>query len=84
MSTPDGITDAYDCCVACITGNDCQYSEYLSAANSCANFGGDPSECNNPGFVAGTFSSTAEPNAFMAIYSNGPCGVLEDDNVWPA
>lgn len=82
VSTPDGITDAYDCCVACITGNECQYSEYLSAANSCANFGGDDSVCSNPAFVAGSFSSTAGPNSFMAVYSNGPCGVLLDSTTY--
>lgn len=68
-------TNAYDCCVACLTGTRCYISQFIGG--TCFTLG-NGAQCNNPGYTAGYFKKTTGPNAFNSVISNGPCGVVVD------
>ena len=72
---PD-IPSAYDCCAACQTGTNCQFSVYFTGSRqSCLNIETADS-CQAQPFNAGSFRLSAEQQNFTSVYSNGPCGQL--------
>lgn len=69
-----GPTNAYECCVACQTGENCQFSAF-STPDGCVNVE-DPLTCPKQPFTAGLFKEWTERQGSTSVYSNGPCGQM--------
>ncbi|KAL8888460.1 MAG: hypothetical protein Q9215_004103 [Flavoplaca cf. flavocitrina] len=75
-------TNPYECCVACLLNPaGCYASSYFERFDIPCNIferRDDSKTCDNPGFVAGRYDRSSNPNVFnRATYSNGPCGVVQ-------
>lgn len=70
------VKTARDCCTACWDTAYCQFSQFVSTTDSCYIYGGAGDVCLNPGYMAARFQDTVEPNEYMSVISNGPCGTI--------
>jgi len=77
--TDADVTSAYDCCVACITTDNCLFGVFSTTENICEYVVGASCPAGNPS--EGFFDKTSTANVYETTYFNGLCGSVSDENV---